>query len=85
MPGQRGRYAPLLAYLDAVPPEEPWVRMTFAAIEALIVAPLPASAQRPDYWTSSQVARLNWQRIGWAARLDRAAGVVTFTRPPSHG
>lgn len=82
MPGRPGRYNPLLDALDGLPPDQGSVHLTFAELETLLGAPLPASAQRPDYWTSSQVATLNWQRLGWRARLSHADQAVTFTRQP---
>jgi hypothetical protein len=82
MPGRPGRYAALLAVLDTLPADQPSVRLTLAELEALLDGPLPASTRRTDYWTSSHVARLNWERVGFTAHLDRDSPAVTFTRKP---
>jgi hypothetical protein len=82
MPGLRGRYAPLLAYLDALSPAAPRVRLSFAELEALLGGPLPPRASVGTNWTSSRVAVLNWRRVGFMAHLDRTGPAVTFTRTP---
>lgn len=78
-----GRYAPLLAYLAALPPDAPSVRLTFAEIEAIIGAPLAASASSPGFWTSSYTAHQYWRRHGWNAKLHHADRAVVFTRRPA--
>ncbi len=77
-----GRYAPLLATLDALPAGQPSVRLTLTAIAALIGEPLPLSANMRRYWTHTDIARKNWNRRGFAAELQRAERAVTFTRQP---
>jgi hypothetical protein len=82
MPGRPGRYVPLLTLLEALPANQSNMRLTFAELETRLDGPLPPSAQRPDYWTSSPTARTNWQRVGWSAQLYRAERAVVFTRQP---
>ena len=79
------KYDPLTAYLAALPADE--VTLTFAEIEAIVGAALPASARQSSYWTTTLqplVARL-WVRAGWrVARTDlsSATPAVTFARAP---
>lgn len=82
MPERVGRYAPLLATLDALPASQPSVRLTLATIAALIGEPLPLSAHMRRYWTDTDTACKNWNRRGFAAELQRAERAVTFTRQP---
>lgn len=82
MHSPRGRYNPLLNALDALPAAQPSVRFSFAALETLLGSPLPPIASIGTYWSSSRVARSNWQRSGFVARLDRAGPAVIFTRRP---
>jgi hypothetical protein len=44
------KYMPLIRYLEALTEDD--VRLTFAEIEAIIGASLPASAWRSTFWTS---------------------------------
>ena len=82
------KYQPLADYLVALPPETETVTLTFAAIEALLGAPLPRSAYRQTFWANARgpngtsQARA-WQGAGWrAAGLRRGPGpwAVTFVR-----
>jgi hypothetical protein len=66
--------------LEALPADQPSVRLTLAEIETLIGGPLPASAYMRSYWTRSDTARKHWHRLGFAAQLSRAELAVTFTR-----
>jgi hypothetical protein len=76
-----GRYLPLLHYLAALSPEQHAVTLSFVALEALVDGPLPRTARSAAaYWTSGPVARVNWQRDGWTARLEHSGRAVTFTR-----
>ena len=81
MPPAR-RYLALDRYLEAVPPEQQTVSLTFADLEALLGRPLPPSALLAHFWGSSAVGRSNWERSGFAAKLDRLGPLVTFTRRP---
>lgn len=78
--GQPQRYRPLVQYLAALPADQARVRLSVAAIEALIGGPLPVSARAtPNYWRYS-LAR-QWAPLGFTADLDRRdGGSVTFTR-----
>jgi hypothetical protein len=54
---------------------------SFAELERLLGVPLSVSARMlGNCWTSSEAAPVNWNRDGWAARLDRLDRAVTFTR-----
>ncbi len=80
MAGQRWRYSALLDYLEALPPRQAGVLLSFAEIEALIGGPLPRTATAADFWTSSHTAQLNWRRSGFTARLQWPGPSVVFTR-----
>ena len=81
-PGPR-KYDPLTRYLANLAPDE--VTLTFAEIEAIVGAPLPASARRASFWTTTPrplVAR-PWVRAGWrVVRTDLRGEMpaVTFVR-----
>jgi hypothetical protein len=81
MPPPR-KYLPLNRYLDALAPEQGSVRLSFAQLEEILGAALPPSAWLAHYWAGSTVARYNWERCGFAARLDRLDRLVEFTRRP---
>ena len=87
-------YAPLADHLAARGAAGEWrVTLTFAAIEALLGRPLPATAResrRHRQWWQGNVnsphAWYGWQRVGWRVEtVDRAAETVTFARPPGAG
>ena len=70
------KYAPLTQYLAAQPGAT--VTLTFADIEALLGAPLPASARRrTDWWGNhirSQSHTRAWTAVGWRVqRVNRGA------------
>jgi len=84
-------YAPLAEQLAARRAAGEWrVTLTFAAIEALIGRPLPATARaarRHRPWWRGQGnaphAWYGWQRVGWwVETVDLATETVTFARPP---
>lgn len=79
MPPAR-KYLPLNRYLERLSPTEQSVTLTFAQIEEILGAPLPASSWLSHYWAGSTVARYNWERSGFAAKLDRLGRLVVFTR-----
>lgn len=75
------RYAPLLAYLAALPAEQPVITLPFAAFEALLGRPLALTTQViASYWSGGAIAQRNWLAAGWTAQLNRRAQTVTFTR-----
>jgi hypothetical protein len=79
--GTTGKYAPLNRYLEELPAAQATARLTIAELETLLGAPLAATARRDQsYWMTYTIARNNWRRRGFRAQLDRARGVVTFTR-----
>jgi CBS domain-containing protein len=79
------RYAPLGAWLEALPADSDRVTLTFSDIERLIGAPLPASARQYRSWWGNipqgHAQTKQWLDVGW-----RVAGVssrdegVTFAR-----
>ena len=87
MPPRYGprKYDPLAAYLAALPADE--VTLTFAEIEAIVGAPLPATARLSSFWSTTPrllVAR-PWLRAGWRvarAHLRSESPAVTFRRVP---
>jgi hypothetical protein len=81
MPPAR-KYLPLNRYLEHVSPNETSVSLTFSEMEEILGATLPPSAWLAHYWAGSSVARYNWERSGFAARLDRLGRLVVFTRRP---
>jgi hypothetical protein len=81
--GALNRYAALATWLETLSPEQHRAELSFAAIEALIDGALPASAFNSMYWSSSNVARHNWRRVGFAAHFDRTGPRVVFTRGES--
>ena len=78
------KYQPLTEYLAALAADE--VTLTLTEIEAIIGAPLPASARAPNFWSNapSGIVRVRpWVRAGWRmARTDlrSATPAVTFGR-----
>ena len=81
--GQPSKYEPLYRYLAQLPADQATVRLTFAEIEALLGVPLSATAQtKHEYWTINIMARRNWHRHGFTARLDRVERAIDFTRQP---
>jgi hypothetical protein len=84
MPPPR-KYLPLNRYLEALPPDRPAESITFAKLEEILGAQLPPSAWLAHYWAGSSVARYNWERSGFSARLDRLGRLVVFTRKPPRG
>jgi hypothetical protein len=88
------KYAPLTASLAAQLPGTVSVTLTFAAIEALIRAPLPPSAYTTGrYWWSNAPRNPRaraWRPAGWVVAavrrgrsVDARQWAVTFTRTPS--
>jgi hypothetical protein len=76
-----GRYRPLLQHLAVLPSEQRACVLSFAELAAILGSPLAVSARLNGwYWTAGPVARANWIRDGWDARLDRGDRAVTFTR-----
>ena len=85
MPCRRShKYWPLGRYLAAQPGTT--VTLTFGAIERLISAPLPASAQQRQWWSNAR--RLPYTRVwldaGWrVVAVDEPGRTVTFGRVDS--
>ena len=73
------RYVPLCQYLEQLPAEQQTVQLRLAEMETLIDGALPPSALWSTYWSGGGVARRNWRRSGWQAKLARPAAVL-FTR-----
>ena len=79
------KYDPLTRYLAALTVDE--VTLTFPEIEAIIGAPLPASASLSSFWprTARELVARPWVRAGWQvarAHLHSATPAVTFARAP---
>ncbi|MFN8643709.1 MAG: hypothetical protein U0802_19385 [Candidatus Binatia bacterium] len=79
------KYQPLEDYLAARPESE--VPMTFAEIEKVIGAALPASASRREWWSNnerSSVITRAWKRAGFrSANVDMPGRRLVFRRGAS--
>lgn len=80
MPAYAGRFAPLVAFLDARPDYE--VELSLDAIAAIVGRPLPPRDHaNSDRWSSPQYPHVRrWQALGWRAELDRRRRCVRFVR-----
>jgi len=77
----RPKYAPLTRYLRDQRGER--LVLTFAEIEALIAAPLPAAASRSTWWSRPLYwgQGRSWRGAGWrVASVDIPERRVTFVR-----
>jgi hypothetical protein len=81
MPPAR-KYLPLNRHLEAVDSGKATVALTFTEMEEILGSALPPSAWLAHYWAGSSVARYNWERSGFSAKLDRLGRLVVFTRRP---
>ncbi len=82
-PPRKGAYLPLAEYLAASDAAE--IVLTLREIQAIIGAPLPASAYGiQQYWAGSTGRRHEhthaWQALGWWAHLEARHLRVRFTR-----
>ncbi|HLZ69354.1 MAG TPA: hypothetical protein VKV26_05520 [Dehalococcoidia bacterium] len=82
MPPAR-KYLPLNRYLEDLSSDQQTIQLTFRQLEEILGAALPPSAWLAHYWAGSTVARYNWERSGFAAKLDRLDRLVEFKRRPS--
>ena len=84
--GSRPKYQPLTDYLAAQPAAVETVTLPLTEVEALLGAPLPASARRAAWWLSSRGVHLQqWRGAGWRVarcELRTPAPSVTFERLP---
>ena len=80
------KYWPLFRYLSQSGDEE--IPLSFAQIEALLGAALPASARnRRDWWSNRKHAlqAAAWTEAGYQAEdLDLGAETVTYRKPVRH-
>ena len=80
------KYQPLADYLAAQTGEE--VTLTFADIERIIGAPLPASAYMRRFWVNiahrTKHPSYVWQAVGWRT-VAGPPGRVVFRRSASPG
>jgi hypothetical protein len=77
------KYTPLLRHLQAVPPDQDSVTLTFAAIEGIIGAALPPRARTSGFWSGyAPVARF-LRRAGWRMSLTGARDAARFFRQPA--
>jgi hypothetical protein len=85
-PRPPGPYESLRAFLATQPGDE--LTLTFAEMERLLGAPLPAAAWLRSWWTNAADApqARAWLKAGWRVRWVRRQGpqaAVTFSRPAS--
>ena len=76
---------PLAAHLAAQSPETDALRLSLAEIEALVGAPLPASAYGSTWWGSTALSKQArpWLATGWrvaGTHLRATPAAVTFAR-----
>jgi hypothetical protein len=74
------RYLALCKHLESLPDDLLEFTLSFDEIAALIAGPLPSSARLGHFWSSSSVARANWEFSGFKARLQRPGPAVEFVR-----
>jgi hypothetical protein len=74
-------YQPLADYLAAQPPETTEITLTIAAVEAVVGAPLPASAWARAWWSNKPYGR--WEVRPWVAAGWRVAGTAMRSAPPT--
>lgn len=77
------KYAPLRDYLMLQRHRE--FELTFREVEGILGAPLPKSADRPQWWanvqdTSGHVQREAWRKAGYEAFLIPGSQRVKFRR-----
>jgi CBS domain-containing protein len=82
---REGKYAPLAAWLQALPASQDNVELTFQQIEAIIGDDLPPYARaHQSWWANDSVSRVQsqqWLNVGWATRRVNMTGEkVTFVR-----
>lgn len=80
-----GKYAPLAAWLQALPAVQDNVELTFQRIEAIIEDALPPYARaHRSWWANDSVSRVQsqqWLNVGWrTSRVDMTEGKVVFSR-----
>ena len=82
--GRPPRYAALAAHLAALPADVAHLELTFAELEAILGAPLPATAAyRSGWWVNTMITPQSraWLGAGWrASRPRRFDQRVVFTR-----
>jgi len=80
------KYLPLEEWFRKQPPTAKQIEMTFDQVEAILGAPLPASATKlKTWWTNVQPKiqshRTAWLNNGWmVAEFDQQASWVRFVR-----
>ena len=79
------KYQPLADHLAAQPATVDAVMLSFSEIEALLGAPLPASAGASGWWTSrlGRTQARAWHGAGWrvtSVRRGQKSWAVTFVR-----
>jgi hypothetical protein len=84
------KYAPLNAFLAALPAAATSVVLTPADVEAIIGEPLPAGAATRMWWRTSSTRNgwSAWRGAGWEvtqATMRTARPTITFTRLPVPG
>lgn len=88
------KYEPLASHLSSLPTSQKRVVLSFTKIEAILGAPLPASARKYEEWwiggrrwtrvENSQVQERAWHGAGWSVDdVDPKLGLVTFRRQSS--
>jgi len=79
------KYLPLDDWFRTRPASAKKLKLTFAEAEKILVAPLPASSQKPSWWANVypkiQSHRTSWLNHGWLVDdYDPPSQTVTFVR-----
>lgn len=82
---RESRYAPLAAWLQALPADQDSVELTFEEVERIIGVDLPLYARRHrSWWANDSVSRVQsqqWLNAGWrTSRVDMTEEKVVFSR-----
>lgn len=79
------KYLPLDEWFRTRPASAKKLMLTFAEAEKILAAPLPASSQKPSWWTNVypkiQSHRTSWLNHGWLVHeYDAQSQTVKFVR-----
>jgi hypothetical protein len=72
------KYAPLVAWLQALPDGQERATLTVAEIDTLLGGSLPLTARTKGFWAQAAVRQL--RSIGFHGRFDHTDSCVVFTR-----
>jgi hypothetical protein len=80
------KYAPLAAFLAALPPETTTITLTFGEITAIMGGAVARRMATKRFWTNAQRETVAvWRAVGWRVTrttMRAAVPTITFTRMP---